>query len=154
MRGYSLLPKLLLFAPCEKVIVDQNNVTSLITILEEITVDIPATLDADVEKTPVAPLKWDVIALWAETEGDEPGTIFQMRLALIDPTGAPVGLEGSAEFRFADKPHHRVVLTILGFPIRHEGFYSVRLWEQKKGESEGKPMAEFPIKLTRKRPKE
>jgi hypothetical protein len=148
------MPKLLLFAPCEKAIIDQNNVISLITVLQEITVDIPEMPDTG-GKMPVVPLKWDVVSLWMKTDEDAPDTVYQTRLALIDPTGKPAGLEGSSEFSFADnKSRFQSVTTILGFPIRHEGRYVVRVWLQKKDEDEGEPVTEFPILLIRKRPKE
>ena len=149
------MPRLLIFAPCEKAIIDQNNVTSLITILQELRLELPEPPpDAD-GKMPVVPIKWDVVALWAKTDDDAPEAIYQTRFALIDPMGTALqGFDGAVEFSFADKEHYRVVTTVFGFPIRHDGGYVVRLWLQKKGETEGDPIAEFPIVLRRTRPKD
>jgi hypothetical protein len=150
------MPKLLIFAPCEKVIIDQNNVLSIITVLQELKIELPEPPRAIDGKTPVIAMKWDVVALWAKTNDDAPETVYQTRLGFIDPTG--VALEGFAagavEFSFADKSHHRIVTTILGFPIQHEGRYLVRLWLHKKGDAEGDPVAEFPIMLHRSKPKD
>ena len=145
-------PKLLLFAACEKVIIDQNNVFSLISLLQELRIEIPEPPpDAD-GKTPIVPMKWDVVALWTKADADEREALYQTRFALIDPTGRPSEFEGTADLVFADKQNYRVVTTILGFPIRHEGRYVVRLWLHKKGEPKGEPVAEFPIILNRSRP--
>ena len=149
------MPKLLIFAPCEKVIIDQNNVISIITVLQELRIELPAPPPEVDGKTPVVPIKWDVVTLWTKTDADAPETVYQTRFALIDPMGAALeGLDGSAEFSFADKTYYRVVTTVLGFPIRHDGRYVVRLWIHKKGEAEGDPVAEFPIALNRAKPKD
>lgn len=149
------MPKLLIFVPCEKAIIDQNNVTSIITVLQELRLDLPEPPpDAD-GKMPVVPMKWDVVTLWTKTDDDAPETIYQTRFALIDPKGTALqGFEGTAEFSFGDKAHRRVVATVFGFPIRYDGRYVVRLWLHKKGETEGEPIAEFPIVLNRTQPKD
>ena len=149
------MPKLLIFAPCEKVIIDQNNVISIITVLQELRIELPEPPPEVDGKTPVVPIKWDVVTLWTKTDADAPETVYQTRFALIDPMGMALeGLDGSAEFSFADKTHYRVITTVLGFPVRHDGRYVVRLWIHKKGETEGDPVAEFPIALNRAKPKD
>jgi hypothetical protein len=66
-------------------------------------------------------MKWDVVSMWTKTDEDAPDTVYQTRFALIDPTGTPTGIEGSTEFSFSDKSSFRVLATILGFPLRHDG---------------------------------
>lgn len=150
------MPKLLIFAPCERVIIDQNNVTSIFTILQELRFEAPEPPPDPEGRVPVAPIKWDVLSLWMRTEGDEPGTVYETRFALVDPTGNAIpGFAASVEFTFLEgKTNHRVVTTLLGFPIHPEGRYLVRLWLHEKGEPEGGPVSEFPILVVRAQPKD
>ena len=153
------MPRLLIFAPCERVIIDQHNVISIITVLQELRLELPELPQPPAEntdeKTPVIPMKWDVLTFWTKTDDDEPETIYQTRFALIDPTGrAFSGFGGSMEFSFQDKTNYRLITTVLGFPVLHDGRHLVRLWLHKKGEPEGDAISEFPIVLTRSKPKD
>lgn len=149
------MPRLLIFAPCEKVIIDQNNVISIISVLQELRVELPE-LPRDTDgKTPVVPMKWDVLSFWTRTDDDEPQTVYRARFALIAPTGTELSGFGSAgEFSFENKINYRLITTVLGFPVLHEGRHVVRLWLTKKGDAEGDPVSEFPIVLNRTKPKD
>jgi hypothetical protein len=148
-----LMPRLLMFAPCEKVILDQQGNLSIITVLSELLVTIPEPPpEPEPAKSPVIPLKWDVTSLWMKTrEPDD--VVYEERFALIDPSGKPTGIGSSTDFAFGDKPLHRIIVTVLGFPISLTGRYTLKLWMHEKGREEGEPVAEFPILLRRALPK-
>src|SRR6266536_5914459 len=88
------MPKLLVFAACEKVLIDQQNNVSLISVLQEAKVGMP---DSAKEKlTPgakvMAAMKWDALTLWVKTD-DKP---YEQRVALFDPSGNHTGIEAVA----------------------------------------------------------
>ena len=53
------MPKLLMFAPCEKVIIDQFNNPTLVSILQQWAPD-----QRDIPENAFAPQRWDVFTLW------------------------------------------------------------------------------------------
>jgi hypothetical protein len=61
----------LLFAACEKVIIDQDNNVSLISLLQDLKVDIPEGERPPAEKQgAVVALRWSALAMWLKTEQD------------------------------------------------------------------------------------
>lgn len=119
-RG-SLMPKLLLFAPCERVIVEQgSNTVSLISVLQEITVG-PAE---KITSNTVAPTAWYVLSMWHREES-EPVTKQVQRLIVESPNGKTL-VEVFTEFDMA-KGSHRNIALIQGLPIGDTGRYVLRL---------------------------
>jgi hypothetical protein len=112
------MPKLILFAPCEKIVVDQiDNTTSLISLLEALQVaDIP---DIERDKIPddaSIPVNWSLLALWQSEIGDDQ-KLFDTRFNL-QVGGRIVELKG-APFKFEDgKPNFRNVLRVVGLPLK------------------------------------
>jgi hypothetical protein len=147
-----------MFAACEKVIIDRENNVSLITLLENLKIEIPEQIDrqpSEEEGLPVAASRWAAFSMWLKTPGEEDRE-YEQRVALIDPTGKPTGIEGRAAFRFGGElTTMRNTFVVLGFPIHATGRYALRLWMHEKGQVESvEPVAEYPITLTREAPKE
>lgn len=147
------MPKLLIFAACEKVLVDQQNNTSLITLLQEAKVGIPVPAPGQEVPPPgakvMAAMKWDALTLWTKTDDK----IYEQRIALFDPSGNPTGIEAAVGLDFAGKGTLRNVATVFGFPIYEMGVYLMKLWLREKGQEFGDPIAEFPITVIREEPK-
>lgn len=141
------MPKLLMFAPCEKVLIDQQNNISLIALLQEVSVEVP-----EPPLGTMAALKWDAFSLWLKTP-DDAGRSYEQRVALFDPSGHPTGIEGSAPLNFGDKLTLRNIATVFGFPISATGRYLLKLWLYEKGQPPKEHISEFPILVVRQSPK-
>src|SRR5271166_2274642 len=137
------MPNLLFFAPCEKVILDSGNATSLITILEEVKIQIIAGTPIPVGST--VPMQWAIIALWEQSSAWDQGRAFEQRTALVSPTGKHL-IETLASFTF-DKARYRIVNQILGMPISEPGLHRVKVWIRDKSDppKEWRETASFPI---------
>jgi hypothetical protein len=110
------MPKLLLFAPCEKVIVDrETNSTSLITLLETVSLYVKESEEDKLPADARSPLVWSILALWQTEPGDE-SKKWEARV-LID---IQEGLDVIVKFAFEPgKPNFRNVISVVGFPIKH-----------------------------------
>lgn len=137
------MPNLLFFAPCEKVIVDNGNTCSLISILEEVKVQIIAGTPVPANTT--VPMQWAVLALWEQSSGWDHDRAFEERIALISPTGKHL-VETVLSFTF-DKARYRVIAQILGMPISEPGPHRVKTWIRDKSDppKEWREAASFPI---------
>lgn len=138
------MPKLLMFAPCEKVLIDQNNNPSMISIFQELHVELTP---ADLPEGAAIPIRWDVFTLWLREVSDK-GKRFEQICELLTPDGKKAA-GGSINFEMATDTH-RNVMTLMGFPlIPSGGQYLLRLSLKEAGENqEQRELAVFPITLT------
>lgn len=143
------MPKLLLFAACEKVLIDQHNNISLIGVLQDAQVAIPAQPTVPAGAKVRLPMKWDVVTLWAKTDERS----YEQRVALFDPSGNPTGIDSTLDVEFRGKQGMRNVVTIFGLPVYEMGVYVLKLWLREKGQDFGDPLADYPISLSRQEPK-
>ena len=136
------MPQLLVFVPCEKVILGQgDNSASLIGIMQEVTFyGVPSS----VPDTAAVPMNWTVFAQWLAVAGEE-GKFFEQRIQLTSGKGE-VLLEASGEFELT-KPIHRMITNIRGFPIRAAGSYRLALTLRQKGFPDWEQRAEYPLTI-------
>jgi hypothetical protein len=134
------MPKLLLFAPCQKAIIDQReNTASLIAVIETFTVPIgdPIADNAQI------PLNWAIVSLWLRELGEEDKS-FEQRTEVILPNGDSV-LNAVISFQ-PIQLYHRNTVTVFGYPIAQSGKHTLRLSIRESGESNPwEVVAEFPI---------
>jgi hypothetical protein len=141
------MPKLLLFAPCEKVIIDRESGTaSLITILQDVTISIPS--DAQLPEKAAVPLRWYVFTVWHKQPGEE-GKRFAQEIELRGPDGSST-VSATSQFEMADQSYHRVTSFFPSFPIWQSGWHALKLYlrEDKEGE-EKREVASFPLNIIR-----
>src|SRR3989442_8764588 len=102
------MPRLILFAPCEKVLMEQTlNRVCLVTILD----DLQLTLGtSEIPENAVLPLPWAIFALWKREESDA-GKEFEQQCELVGPDGKRL-LRGAIRFQL-ERPVHR---TTINFP--------------------------------------
>src|SRR5262249_17249286 len=136
--------KLLLFAACEKCIIDQRNAASLIGLFLELKVQVAE--EQRPEPKTVIPMKWDVVTLWLRTDDDSTKT-YEQRIVLVNPGGEDTGVATSSTFSLPVATH-RIVATIFGFPIGVSGRHTLRVWVYETGKEAGSPVAEYPITVT------
>ena len=79
------MPKILIFAPCDKVIISEDdNTTSLISLIEAFTIGIPE--DVQFPEDTSIPIRWHIVHCEiVEGEGDKR---FEQRTNLNCPTGS------------------------------------------------------------------
>jgi hypothetical protein len=150
------MPKLLLFAPCEKVLINQqDNTTSLITLLEFVRIPVPESEEAKLPEGTSIPLSWHVFALWQAEHQDE-GRHFEMRFTAEPPKGnglrtPPKMPDAVMPIAFEpNKPNYRQTLNVLGFPILPAGTCLLKLAMREIGTGKDwETVATFPMIIAR-----
>lgn len=134
-----------MFAPCEKVIIsqDENNPT-LIAILTSLTLQVPVEefvkLAASPNERPMIAMRWSVFAMWGREDGDADREFRQ--LVEICAPDKSVLLSTPQVFKFkSDIRTHRNTIAIQGFPLSTVGDYEIRL------SLDGEQIASFPLEL-------
>ena len=119
------MPKLLIFAPCEKTIISQEeNLPSLIGVLSKIRFGVPQSAEPGLRSgADVAPLSWSVFLLWERAAGDD--RPFTQSFEILAPTGE-VLLRQEQTFEMALE-QYRHVINLPGFPVGGAGTYELRL---------------------------
>jgi len=135
------MPKLLLFAPCEKVLVDQQtNSISLIALLQELHYKLPP--GAQLPPNFGLPLSWSVLSLWQE-ESNDTGIHFEQRFILENATGTPV-IENITPWQFT-RANHRVIANVMGLPVSRR--LSLHLFYRITGALDWIQVATYPIEM-------
>lgn len=135
--------KPILFVPCEKVIISEENISSLISVLEHVFVAGEAT--GEIPDNAALPMQWSVLVLWQRDElVQEPITV-EARIDLVSPKKEPV-LGATHTFIVSnDYLNFRNKLDFPIFPIGLEGIYTLYLACRKKGDKEWIKVGEYPI---------
>jgi len=150
------MPKLLIFAPCEKVAVgQQDNSSCLIGILQAFELGgISEAGETQIEESKtqqVAPLRvplhWTIFAFWRLNE-DERGKIFEQSCQLITPSGK-VSFDQVMEFGQDPTEFQRVTINAFGFPVPEEGEYTLKVSIGERGEPRIEK-ATYPLTVKRK----
>lgn len=140
--------RLIIFAPCEKLIVGQDNHSSLISVIEHI--KLGGVLDeAELPENAGAPYKWSVLALWhREMEVPEPKE-FEAKIELISPSGRS-SLAGSTRFAVSNEHlNYRSVFDFPVFPIAEAGVHYLTLHCKQVDGEEFEQIGQYPIRLIR-----
>lgn len=134
--------KLLIYAPCEKAIVSTDNTSSVISIMESVSINVPEDLPADA----LAPIRWTVFSLWKRDQSLEQPTEMEERTDVLRADGT---VAAGASSRFTASNEHlfyRSVVQVPVFPIGLPGFVNVRCrLRQTNPETEWEDIAEFPL---------
>jgi hypothetical protein len=135
--------KLLVFAPCEKVIVgEEDHLTSMIGLIEGFKVQVIKELPADA----IIPLRFSVCTLWRRQEEVKSPQEYEQLLKIIRPDGVAAG-EGLTPFTVSNQHiHFRNVTHMPAFPIGLPGIYQLKLFIRQTGEeNEWSEAAEYPL---------
>jgi len=137
------MPKLLLFAPCEKLLIDeQTHTVSLIVVLQEIHYKVPP--GAQIQPNALLPMNWSVISLWHEEEPQDSGVEFEQRLVLENSAGTTL-FANEVKWKF-EKPSHRIVGNVPGIPIGSRRL-TLRLFYRVAMSRDWHEIATFPLEL-------
>ena len=121
------MPRLLLFAPCEKVAVDEGNNPTLVSILMEWTV----SAARDVRQLPenaIVPQRWVIFALWYRLPEDEDREFVQT--CELKSQSGRILLTGQISFRMTTIAH-RNTMNVAGLPIT-PGVYELSVYLSEK----------------------
>jgi hypothetical protein len=140
------MPKLLLFNPCEKVIIAEDHTVSLITIFETIQIHLPRSKDDELPENALIPLKWFVYSVWLKQPGDEDKT-FEQLVDVEFPGGRTLKSE-ITEFQIP-KNKHRNVILIPTFPVTPPGFAKIKLSLREQGQQDWVLRGEYPLEIER-----
>src|SRR2546422_22709 len=92
------MPRLLLFAPCERVIIGQgDNSVSLIVVIQEMRFQKFAQ-EQEIKEDQAVPARFTIFSQWYVSSGDEEKT-FEQRITL-GFAGEKALIEATAEFQF------------------------------------------------------
>ena len=134
--------KLLIFVPCERLIIAEKGQPSLIGVIELVTVKRVPELTADA----LTPFRWSFITLWhREHDVAEPVT-YQEELRLMRPDGSEA-LKIMAEFEVTNnhQNYRQDGGEIPVFPVGQEGVHLLELFLKKRDDPEWKHVTSFPI---------
>jgi hypothetical protein len=139
------VPKLLVFAPCEKVIIsqDENNPT-LIAILSDIAGEFVVADDERQPSDAVGPMRWSLYTQWSRQSGDE-NKDYQQAVRLISPSGKQV-LNAVTAFKM-EQPNHRIVNTVNTVPVSESGLWTLEVYLKDKETADwpSSPLATYPL---------
>jgi hypothetical protein len=140
------MPRLLVFAPCEKTIISGaeagDGSASLISIIQAINAQVGEDRNGGKVEKAVAPMRWHIFSLWL-MEADDTGRSYEQDFKLTFPSGKTAFKQ---TIRFTQtKQFQRVVAQIIGFPVSESGEYGLSL-HLREAESEiPKVEAYFPL---------
>lgn len=134
--------KLLLYAPCERLITAKEGTTSLISIMENFVL----TVEEDVPPDSLMPMRWDIVSLWRREEEIEGQIDFEERTDVLRPDGT-VATGGTTRFSLSNKNlNFRTTLAVSLFPIGQSGNVLLKMRiRQTNPETEWRDVAEYPI---------
>jgi hypothetical protein len=139
---------LLVFAPCQRVVVDEDEkLTSMLILLEAIDI----TKDSDFPVDAVVPMSWNLLCLWHRSAPVEKDIIFEQRVDVIRPDGERVG---GSEVKFTvtnEFRNFRNRIRMDGFPVGIVGEHILRLSIREAGEeNEWRQVATYPVLVRHK----
>ena len=137
------MPRLILFAPCERVIFGYGDMSaSLIIIIQELQVKKEVPKD-----NTMIFHQFSVFSQWIKSPDDE-GKTFEQKIAMACGNEKPV-LENISVIQMTTARLHRAVVTFRSFPALKAGEYDLTLSIRVQGESQWpQPIASYPINVT------
>ncbi len=135
--------KLLIFAPCEKIIVAQEGQTSMIGIIEAVNVGVIEGIVAEA----MIPFRWSILTLWQRQGEVEKSVLYQERITLLRPDGSEA-LKVEAEFEVNNSfRDFRQNIDVPLLPAGVPGEYLLKLFLRKEPE-DWTEFATYPFLVT------
>lgn len=117
------MAKLLVFVPCEKIILDDQGNASLIVLFHSL--DARGTT-GDIPKNAVTPKEWAIFTMW-QWLPEERGKEFSQIIQILWPDGTEFK-RFPLEFKAGERKYHQNRVNIVGFPIGQIGEITVNMW--------------------------
>jgi hypothetical protein len=123
------MPKCLLFAPCEKALLNQGDgLLSLINVIEQI--NLGRSPHGEIPEDLGVPIKWNLVTLW-RNDPEETGKVFEQRVEVIAPNGQRT-LDATVEFQLTSRGH-RTNVEVQGMAVGQPGDHICRLSLREAG---------------------
>lgn len=118
-----------IFVVCEKVIIDKNEVPSLIGVFNKIT----TLVQAEIPNNAVAPKEWCIFTSWIIDPSDE-GRKYAQRYRVLYPNREQFGDIGKIDLpTIPGRRHSQTIAGSQGLPIGQNGPYTVECWIEENG---------------------
>lgn len=134
--------KLLIYAPCEKVIIADDKTASIISMMESVKVNVAGELPADA----LAPIRWSILSLWKRDQEMQEPIEIEERTDVLRPDDT-VATGGTTKFTVTNEHlFYRSLVQVPIFPIGLPGVVKVKCrTRQTNPETEWTEFAEFPL---------
>jgi hypothetical protein len=138
------MPRLLIFAACERAIISEgDNMPSLIGLLQTMTINGP-----EGQKPPAAiPTDWSVFCLWFREPQDEESVSYEQKVTFSGDLAEPTPWDMFTQFDLK-KPSHRIIIRFPFFPALPAGIHNLRLLLRKEGEKDWVELASYPMQVS------
>ena len=119
------MPRLILFAACEKTLHDINGPASLISIFQRMNFPVQ---QVPLPEKAISPNQWSIFSLW-ETEPEELGTVFKQTTRVYAPDGT-LWLEHEMDWKnqYPEDQQIKISTLVAGMPVWSEGFVETKVW--------------------------
>ena len=121
------MPHLDSFLVCEKIIIDQLQKPTLISVFQSISALVPD--GQEIPTDTIAGTAWSVFCEWVFSE-DELATSFDQVIEVMFPDGSPTPIKGRVTLKELTKDGQgtRCYVNMFGMPIAYPGFLSINVW--------------------------
>jgi hypothetical protein len=138
------MPRDHIYAICEKVIIDQNQTPSLISIFDKVSVTVPPNAP-DLPANAVMPRDWTVYSSWFSDKEDDGKTV-SVCTQILFPDKTQFGEIYKFPLKMEFGKRAQAITRMNGLPIGQTGFYSIRTWLESDGKTIGK-VRDIPVEL-------
>ena len=121
--------RLQLFTACEKVLLNETRLPSLIVLLQELQAHVVPM--QDLPKDAVVPKEWALIGMWLPTP-DDVGKEFVQRFDITWPDGSHF-MDYRLPFKVNNTSPATNYVNIVGIPIGQVGAVTLRSWVELQG---------------------
>jgi len=127
------MPRLGSFLICEKIILDQQQKPTLISVFQSISALVPE--GQQIPKDTIAGTSWSIFCEWFFAE-DELSKGFDQVVEVLLPDGSPSALKGRLTFKELSKSGQgtRSYVHMFGMPIAQPGFLTINVWLESEAE--------------------
>jgi hypothetical protein len=127
------MPKLILFAVCEKVILDGLSNASIINVLHGIEAASAqqGPIIGPIPKNAVAPAPWSIYAIWKPAPGDA-AKEFSEKIEILWPDRSAFNTI-TAPVKFEASRNHQSTVNMVGFPVGQVGDVTINMWLESDG---------------------
>jgi hypothetical protein len=139
------MPRLLIFAPCEMLVVGQDNTVSLVRLLSDITL---TNIPNIVPEGTAVPFRWFIFAEWSMSDEDRQQH-WEQKVTLLNARNEDK-FSNTAEFDPQNQSEKHRMIAVLGFiPILAAGDYRLQIAFREIGSADWVEAHFYPIKVIR-----
>ena len=122
-----LMPRLGSFLVCEKIIIDQQQKPSVISVFQALSALVPE--GETIPKDTVSFTPWSILCEWFFVDDETKNKVEQV-VEVLHPDGSPSPIKARVQFEHFSKDEQgtRSYVNLFGVPIAQPGFLTVNVW--------------------------